>query len=176
MTRGDYDEPRVPRTTHKPSSGGANRPGREMSGRSSTWGDDDGAVGVQDTPKPWVVAQSGGQGDAYAQLTSACVRQGRVASGSPRAVQGGTRSGSGNASAQFNLGLSYRDGRGLPQNDSEALRWLTVALRRLSGVDRKKCVEVRDALAKKLSPSQVAEANKLAREWIDAFERLKPTR
>ena len=82
----------------------------------------------------------------------------------------------GNASAQFNLGLSFRDGRGLAQDDLEALKWLTVASERLSDADRKKCVEVRDALARKLSPSQVAKAGKLAREWIDAFERRTPTR
>jgi len=33
----------------------------------------------------------------------------------------------GDAKAQFNLGLMYRDGRGVAQNDAEAVRWLKLA-------------------------------------------------
>ena len=80
----------------------------------------------------------------------------------------------GDASAQFNLGLAYRDGRGLPQDYSEALMWLMVAAQRMSGADKEKGTDVRDALARKLSPSQVAGAEKLARERLKTFESRKP--
>jgi TPR repeat protein len=70
--------------------------------------------------------------------------------------------------------LSYRDGQGLPQNYSEAFKWFTVAVTAMSGADLKKAMEVRDALARELSPAQAAEAEKSAREWLDALDRRKP--
>ena len=33
----------------------------------------------------------------------------------------------GNAAAQFNLGVMYNDGRGVPQNDAEAVKWFRKA-------------------------------------------------
>jgi TPR repeat protein len=80
----------------------------------------------------------------------------------------------GNASAQFNLGLSYRDGRGVQRDFSQALAWLMVASERMTGADQQRCADSRDALAKKSTPAQVAEAEKLAREWAKAFESQKP--
>src|SRR6266446_4285730 len=73
----------------------------------------------------------------------------------------------GDASAQFNLGLSYRDGRGLPQDYSEALMWLTVASTRMPDADRQGAAAARDALARDLPPAQVAAADKRARAWVE---------
>ena len=33
----------------------------------------------------------------------------------------------GNAQAQYNLGLMYRNGRGVPENDKTAVKWFTLA-------------------------------------------------
>ncbi len=33
----------------------------------------------------------------------------------------------GDAKAQFNLGVMYSDGRGVPQNDAEAVKWFRLA-------------------------------------------------
>ena len=33
----------------------------------------------------------------------------------------------GDAAAQYNLGLMYADGRGVPQNDKKAVRWFRLA-------------------------------------------------
>ena len=80
----------------------------------------------------------------------------------------------GEPNAQFNLALSYRDGRGVSRDYLQAVMWLTLASSGLSGADQQKCVAMRDALNDELSPAQRAEAIKKAREWADAFERRKP--
>ena len=80
----------------------------------------------------------------------------------------------GEANAQFNLALSYRDGRGVSRDYLEAVVWLTLASSGLSGADHQKCIAMRDGLANDLSPTQLAEAMKKAREWAEAFEQTKP--
>jgi hypothetical protein len=41
------------------------------------------------------------------------------------------------------------------------------------GEDRDISVKKRDIVAKELNPSQIAEAQRLAREWMAAFEKRK---
>ena len=48
----------------------------------------------------------------------------------------------GDAEAQFNLGVRYRDGTGVPQDDAEAVRWY-----RLAAEQRQECtfqIELRE--------------------------------
>jgi len=103
----------------------------------------------------------------------------------------------GNAHAQFNLGLMYREGQGVPQDYAEAMRWFRMAanqgdadlLRRFGivyqmgfGVPQDYVQAhmwynlsaakgdnyarmLRDRLAEKMTPAQIAEVQKLAREW-----------
>ena len=66
----------------------------------------------------------------------------------------------GNASAQFVLGLAYATGRGVPQDYVEAHKWLNVAASRNDGY-----AEIRDSIANMMTSAQIAEAQKLAREW-----------
>ena len=40
------------------------------------------------------------------------------------------RAEQGDASAQFNLGVRYADGEGVPQDDAEAVRWYRLAAAR----------------------------------------------
>jgi hypothetical protein len=74
----------------------------------------------------------------------------------------------GEARAQYSLGLLYAEGAaGMPDNVS-AHMWFNLAAARFpaSGTgDRDAAVNYRDLVAKKMTPDQIAEAQKLAREW-----------
>jgi TPR repeat protein len=67
----------------------------------------------------------------------------------------------GQADAQHTLGLMYATGRGVLQDDVQAHLWLNLA--GASGDDR--AAQLRDDVAAKMTPAQIAEAQKLAREW-----------
>lgn len=74
----------------------------------------------------------------------------------------------GYAEAQSNLGLMYELGQGVPQDFVQAHMWFNLAASRLpaSGkVNRELAVKNRDAVAAKMTPAQIADAQKLAREW-----------
>jgi TPR repeat protein len=79
----------------------------------------------------------------------------------------------GRAAAQFVVAGIYERGDGVAQDSVEALKWATVAVDRASNDKRATYAETRDAIAKKLTPAQVAEAQERAREWTDAFELRK---
>ena len=69
------------------------------------------------------------------------------------------------AIAQDFLGTMYMDGLGIPQDDVLAHMWLNLAASKFSGEDRDNVGEQRDSLAKKMSREEIAEAQRLAREW-----------
>ena len=72
----------------------------------------------------------------------------------------------GNAKAQYNLGVMYDEGLGVPQDYVQAHMWYSLAASRLPpGKDRDKPVKNRDIVAKRMTPAQISEAQKLAREW-----------
>ena len=72
----------------------------------------------------------------------------------------------GHATAQYNLGVAYHNGEGVPQNYAQAHMWYNLAASRFSpGEDRDKVVKNRDHVAKRMTPAQISEAQKLAREW-----------
>ena len=71
----------------------------------------------------------------------------------------------GQAGAQFNLGLMYRDGQGVPQDYVPAHKWFNLAAARATGNDNEKFAKARDAVAAKMTADQIAEAQRLAREW-----------
>ena len=66
------------------------------------------------------------------------------------------------AEAQFNLGLMYAKGEGVPQDYVHAHLWANIAA---SGGD-KDAVGFRNLIEKEMTPSQIAEAQKLARECV----------
>ena len=76
----------------------------------------------------------------------------------------------GNAIAQFNLGIAYANGRGVPQDYVEAHKWHNLAASRASAEDREQYAEARDRVANLMTPAQIADAQKLAREWQAAFD------
>ena len=72
----------------------------------------------------------------------------------------------GHATAQYNLGVAYHNGEGVPQNYAQAHMWHNLAASRFPpGEDRDKVVKNRDHVAKRMTPAQISEAEKLAREW-----------
>jgi uncharacterized protein len=74
----------------------------------------------------------------------------------------------GNATAQFNLGFLYYSGQGVPQDYVQAHMWVDLAASRFppSAIeDRDQAAHNRDIVASKMTPAQIAEAQKLAREW-----------
>ena len=72
----------------------------------------------------------------------------------------------GNAGAQNNLGLMYDQGQGVSQDYAQAHMWFNLAASRLPpGEDRDAAVNNRDIVAKRMTPAQISEAQKLSREW-----------
>jgi len=71
----------------------------------------------------------------------------------------------GQVDAQLFLRGMYYDGKGVPQDYVEAYMWLNLAASRATGDDLKKYTEVRETVAAKMTPQQIAEAQRRAREW-----------
>jgi hypothetical protein len=84
----------------------------------------------------------------------------------PEAVKWYTRAADqGFADAQFNLGSLYYEGQAVPQDYVRAHMWFNLS----AAQGMQDAATVRDTLARLMTPAQIAEAQKLAREW-------KPTR
>ena len=74
----------------------------------------------------------------------------------------------GHARAQLNLGAMYANGQGLPQDYVEAHKWFSLAASNLpasQSESRDTAVYDRDLAARKMTPAEVAEAQKLAKAW-----------
>ena len=67
----------------------------------------------------------------------------------------------GHALAFAKLGWMSAQGRGVLQDFIQAHKWYNLA----AANGHKKAAEYRDALAKQMTPAQIAEAQQLAREW-----------
>ena len=104
-------------------------------------------------------------------------RPARAAS-SPLRASAGPRSGEaikwfrkaadqGDADAQLLLGSLYLTGNGVPQDYVIAHMWLNLA----AAHGKEEAAEGRDHAEKLMTPAQIAEAQKLAREWKPKPER-----
>jgi uncharacterized protein len=72
----------------------------------------------------------------------------------------------GDAHAQDNLGWMYRDGHGVTQDCIRAHMWFNLATSRATHTaTRDQVSKNRDLVAAKMTPAQVAEAQRMAREW-----------
>ena len=67
----------------------------------------------------------------------------------------------GDASAQFNLGLSYCKGEGAPQDYVEAYKWANLS----AAQGNTNAAKLRDLLTKGMTREQIAEGQRLSREW-----------
>ena len=78
----------------------------------------------------------------------------------------------GAAAAQGNLGVMYAKGEGVPRDDAQAYMWFNLAASRASDDGntelRETAIEGRDEVAAKLTPAQVEEAQRMAREWMQS--------
>lgn len=72
----------------------------------------------------------------------------------------------GEEGSQFSLGLMYANGIGVPQDLNEAYMWMQLVIEGtgVSGL-RDIATKTRDELAKNLTPAEIREAQKKAREW-----------
>jgi len=77
----------------------------------------------------------------------------------------------GDPTAQYLLGLMYDKGQGVPQDAILAHKWLILAATKAKGRQREYYARVRDAVAFKLAPEQIAKAQDLAVEWKPVRER-----
>ena len=67
----------------------------------------------------------------------------------------------GNANAQYNLGTFYDNGLGVPLDKVRAYMWFSLS----AAQGREGAAAFRDLIARRMTPAQIAEAQKLAREW-----------
>ena len=71
------------------------------------------------------------------------------------------------AKAQGNMGVMYHLGAGVPQDNVQAHKWFNLSVSRGNG----SAIEERSMVEKEMSPAQLAESQRLAREWTEAFEK-----
>jgi TPR repeat protein len=67
----------------------------------------------------------------------------------------------GNAMAQYNIGAMYVSGHGVPQDYVTAHMWFNLS----AAQDDDDAAKNRDVIAQRMTLAQIAEAQKLAREW-----------
>ena len=80
----------------------------------------------------------------------------------------------GSAEAQYNLGKMYYTGQGVPKDYVMAHMWFNLTTSRYPASEKEKreWAEIfRDMAASKMTHAQIAEAQKLAREWKPKKER-----
>jgi TPR repeat protein len=72
----------------------------------------------------------------------------------------------GRPEALYNLGLAYSTGQGVTQDYVAAHKWFNLAAMR--GVNEAK--GWRNQIAEEMNAGQIAQAQKLAREWLNIFK------
>ena len=109
------------------------------------------------------------QGDADAQLILGLADAGGEAARWYRLA-----AEQGNANAQAVLGAMYVTGEGVPQDYVQSHKWLNLAASRTTPEKAEDNRSLRDQLAELMTAPQVADAQRLAREWQPkTWEQLK---
>ncbi len=67
----------------------------------------------------------------------------------------------GSPGAQYNLGIMYGEGQGVPQDYVQAHLWWNLSAAQGNENGRKN----REIVAERMTPAQIAEAQRVAREW-----------
>ena len=73
----------------------------------------------------------------------------------------------GYASAQFTLGLMYGIGKGVRKDSVPLHMWLTLAVAQ----GHKKAQKAREIAVKLMTPDQIAEAQRMVRDWMAKHQR-----
>jgi TPR repeat protein len=74
----------------------------------------------------------------------------------------------GYADAQNRLGLMYYDGNGVPKDYVQAYKWFSLAASKYEATETLRpeaAIQNRDRVAAKMTPAEIAEAQRLARGW-----------
>ncbi len=80
----------------------------------------------------------------------------------------------GNARAQSSLGSMHARGDGVPQDYVRAHMWFDLsASLDTAGTTHANAAKYRDIIIKRMTPARIAEAQRLAREWMAQFEARK---
>ena len=69
----------------------------------------------------------------------------------------------GDIKAQINLGVMYKNGQGITKDYIEAHKWFDISSANGNSISKTH----RHYLAKRMKQSQIEEAQKLAREWME---------
>lgn len=78
----------------------------------------------------------------------------------------------GHAKAQYNLGYMYALGLGVPQDLVQGYMWVNIA----SDQGLEKAIAMRDDFGNNLTPAQIEEGQRLAREWSTAHRQTMDLR
>ena len=70
----------------------------------------------------------------------------------------------GDALAQNNLAELYYAGLGVPQDNVRAYMWVNLAAAHMTGEEQKQAAENRDDVARRMTPAQIAEAQRLSQQ------------
>ena len=109
--------------------------------------------------------QTAEQGDAEAQYILGFMYNigGGVPEDDTEAVKWFRKSAEqGNAKAQYNLGMMYYYGTGVPEDYVESYMWLNLSAAR----GTKEAMQNKEVISEKMTKEQIAEAQKLSREWL----------
>jgi TPR repeat protein len=98
-------------------------------------------------------------------MAAAC----RKASGKRR-IGASAAASQGNAQGQYLLGLLYNSGHGVPESYVQAYKWLNLAAAHATGPKRDFSYRIRDSVATKISPQQIAKAQALTIAWRPILE------
>jgi TPR repeat protein len=71
----------------------------------------------------------------------------------------------GDLPAQYKLGFMYYDGRGVPRDYVQAHMWFNLSAAQCSEDEDEVVMKLRDLVAGMMTPQQIAQAQKLARNW-----------
>jgi len=75
----------------------------------------------------------------------------------------------GEVNAQFALGIKYEIGKGIKQDYVQAYKWLNISIEHIEdfpkSANRNGIIKTRNDLASLMTPEQIAEAQRLTREW-----------
>jgi uncharacterized protein len=84
----------------------------------------------------------------------------------------------GEPKALFAIGFKYAQGQGVPQDYVQAHKWFSLAAAHpaSSKETREQAVKNRDLAVAKMTPAQIAEAEKLAQQWKPAMSTSDATR
>jgi TPR repeat protein len=75
----------------------------------------------------------------------------------------------GHPDAQSNLGFMYYQGHGVPRDYVQAHKWFNLAAFKGDTT----ALTNRDLIVKVMTPADISKAQKLAREWMEAFKKWK---